>query len=140
MALYNRHRTGGDYEATLSLCSPTTDKNHPCWSSEDIDVRKLTNIEKQKHIQHDEKCLGYLKQREKGFFTRIGVDTKLPYYGQTEAYRSRFSKERYKFFYYSIADMERMGIKNIQLEDGVWTPKNNRLSKMVYLVGVPKNH
>ena len=138
VALYSGDRAGGDYEATVSLSSPTTDKNHPCWSSEDIDIRELTPIEKQQHIQHDEKCLGYLKQRERDFFKQIGVDPNLPYYGQSDEYRNRFSNEGYKFFYYSIEDMESMGIKNIQLEHGVWTPKNNSLFKMVYLVDVPK--
>ncbi len=139
VALYNGDRIGGDYQATVSLISPTTDKEHPCWSSEDIDIRELTHIEKQKHIQHDEKCLEYLKERESGFFKRIGVDSNLPYLGQTGEYRNRFSKEKYKFFYYSIEDMGRIGITNIQLADGVWTPENNSLFKMIYLVDIPKD-
>jgi len=138
-ALYNGEHVGGDHEATLSLRSQTKDKNHPCWSFENLDIQKLTHIEKQKHIQHDENCLRFLKKKESDFFKSIGVDSNLPYYGQTQKYRKQFSKERYKMFYYSIEDMDHMGIKNIQLEDGIWTPRNNSLFKKVYLVDIPND-
>lgn len=71
------------------------------------------------------------KTREKQFFEKIGVDQRSTVYGQ----RPEFEKYAdYVGWTYSLAAMEQLGIKNIELLDGEWTPPDTFEGKKIFTV------
>ena len=63
------------------------------------------------------KYLNKVRIREQAFYNSIGVDKQIATYGQTET--ESCSKQRYsEGWFYSIDDMNRMGIKDIIIEGG----------------------
>lgn len=89
-------------------------------------IRRFSEQEIQKKNMEKEK-LESLRMREKKFFQFLGVDYKLPIYGESERYVKYHSDleydGEYRGFYYSTDDMEKMGIKIVLLE-GKWHGDN----------------
>lgn len=70
-------------------------------------------------------------QREKDFFKKIGVNQESTVYGQ----RPEFDEYKdYVGWTYSLDAMEQLGIKNIELIDGEWTPPDNFEGKKIFTV------
>lgn len=65
------------------------------------------------------------QREEKAFYEKIGVDPKIGIYGQIGIYKEIYQSYEKFGFYYSVEDMEKMGIKNIRIDGGVWQPKFN---------------
>lgn len=74
---------------------------------------------------------------ELDFYNALGVDPKLAIYGQLGAYSAAYSSYAYDSFYYSLASLERLGVTNIKLVDGVWDVSNNSLLSRLYEVVLP---
>jgi hypothetical protein len=58
---------------------------------------------------------------EKLFFAEIGVDQRITVIGQDPRYDCRGRSKSLGWFY-SIEDMERLGVENIRVRAGEWTP------------------
>ncbi|MEA5074589.1 MAG: hypothetical protein VB030_10485 [Eubacterium aggregans] len=72
--------------------------------------------------------------REKSFFEKIGVDQQSTIYGQRSEYDRYSEKQNYVGWTYSLDAMEQLGIKNIQLMDGEWTPAQEFNGKKIFTV------
>ena len=71
------------------------------------------------------------KIREKAFFEKIGVDQRSTVYGQ----RPEFAQyDDYVGWTYSLAAMEQLGIRNIELLDGEWSPPATFEGKKIFTV------
>ncbi|WP_394884548.1 hypothetical protein [Clostridium butyricum] len=74
------------------------------------------------------------KEREKAFFEKIGVNQKSTVYGQRPEFDQYSEKQNYVGWTYSLDAMEQLGIKNIQLIDGEWTPAQEYNGKKIFTV------
>jgi len=113
-----------DHEANAVMTkskSPTP--NAPCEFSL---FASLTPEQTKTRHKEIETCITHMKHREIHFYNTLGIDLNLPTYGQAEDCRRIHGKQS-KGFYYSIPDMEKMGIKNIHLAEGTWQPQLNQL-------------
>lgn len=68
-------------------------------------------------------CVEGLAAEEDAFFKSIGVDPLLPYYGQIGNYQERYDSAEHFGFDYSLEDLMRMGVDNIELKDDAWAPE-----------------
>lgn len=75
-------------------------------------------------------------KREKVFFKKIGVKQEITTLGQTDTYKDIESSGEYVGWYYSIADLNKLGVDNIKLIDGSWQLKQLSEDKKVYRVEV----
>jgi hypothetical protein len=78
-----------------------------------------------------------LRALELDFYDALGVDPKIATYGQLGVYSSAYGNSAYDSFYYSMASLERLGITNIRLIDGVWNLSGNPLLSHMYEVVLP---
>lgn len=79
----------------------------------------------------------YLKEgkaRETAFFKKIGVDQRSTVYGQRPEFDQYSEKQNYVGWTYSLEAMEQLGINNIQLMDGKWTPAHEYNGKKIFTV------
>jgi len=70
-----------------------------------------------------EEQLESFRREEKLFFAEIGVDQRVPVLGQEPEYRCSTNTDEGGWDY-SIEDMGRLGIKNIQVRNGTWLPES----------------
>ncbi len=72
-----------------------------------------------------EKILGTrlqeFRKAEQAFFVEIGVDQRVTILGQVPQYECR-GDNAFMGWDYSIEDMERLGINNIEVRNGPWRP------------------
>lgn len=73
---------------------------------------------------------------EKRFYKELGVDHRIGIYGQIGEYESLYQSYQYDGFYYSIEDMNKMGIGNIHVKNSPWQPELNSFSKRFYKVSL----
>lgn len=101
-----------------------------------MEVNKYLGIpEKLSAIQ----VVPYLEQLEREFYQELGVDLRIGVYGQRGIYQSTYETYKYAGFYYSIEDMEKMGIKNISVTGGNWKPETNADFAEYYKVSLDDN-
>lgn len=75
-------------------------------------------------------------EEEKHFYEKIGVDHKIGIYGQINDYERIYKSYQYDGFYYSINDMNKMGIKHIRVKDEPWQPELNSENGKFYKVSL----
>ncbi len=77
------------------------------------------------------KYISNAQKREKAFFKKIASDPRLATYGQ----RAEFDKYRdYVGWRYSLRAMDALGIKNIVLIDGKWSPAESYMGKKIFVI------
>lgn len=74
---------------------------------------------------------------EKKYFVEMKVNNELPTFGQKGVYRDLWNSKKYEAFYYDLESMGRLGIKNIELEDGEWHPEKSLMHSYLYQVKYP---
>lgn len=75
-------------------------------------------------------------EEEKQFYKKLGVDHKIGIYGQIDDYEGIYKSYQYDGFFYSIDDMDKMGIKHIHVQDGPWQPELNPENEKYYKVSL----
>lgn len=86
----------------------------------------LESIEFQDHIELE-------------LYKTWGIDHKIGVYGQIGEYRDIYQSYQYDGFYYSLEDMERMGIKGIRIKgQKEWAPEKNPQISTYYKVDLKK--
>ncbi len=75
-------------------------------------------------------------KREKVFFKKIGVKQEITTLGQTDIYKDIESSGAYVGWYYSVDDLNKLGVNNIKLIDGSWKLKQLSEDKKVFKVKV----
>ena len=71
---------------------------------------------------------------EAAFYKKMGIDHKIGIYGQIDNYEEIYNDYQYDGFYYSLVDMKKMGLQNIRVSGGTWTPELNTNFANYYLV------
>lgn len=71
---------------------------------------------------------------EKRYYREIGVDERLPTYGQEGVYEETCDSGQYGGFYYDLNTLSEFGVGPIEVEGGEWTPSENPLFPQVYRV------
>lgn len=74
------------------------------------------------------------KEREAAFFEKIGVDQRSTVYGQRPEFDEYSEEQNYVGWTYSLEAMEQLGIKNVKLLDGQWTPSSEYNGKKIFTV------
>ena len=72
-----------------------------------------------------------LRSKEKKFYNLLNIDSRFPIFGQDPKYRLLYKKEDYDAYYYTLPDMQKMGL-NIVLIDEVWAPEKNRRFERIF--------
>lgn len=83
--------------------------------------------------------LDYLKFNESLFFSKLGIDPNLPYYGQLPYYTDKINVSLYSGFYYSLKDLEAMGVFNVHIKNGEWKPELNPHYKKTYKAEISRD-
>jgi hypothetical protein len=106
-----------DYEAVAYR-----KKIHPV-IARDVGIEDLFKQRNPENIYRD------LVMLETKYFERLNIDPMITVFGQRGNYYATYNSKKYKGFYYDIASMEAMGIKNIYVKGKKWRPwkgdKNN---------------
>ncbi len=74
--------------------------------------------------------------RETAFFAKISVNQKSTVYGLNTEFEQYSEENGFVGWTYSLEAMEKMGIKNIYLLDGEWTPANEYNTKKIFTINV----
>ncbi len=74
------------------------------------------------------------KERETAYFAKIGVDQRSTVYGQRPEFDKYSEEAGYVGWTYSLEAMEQLGIKNIVLLDGQWSPAAEFNGKKIFTV------
>lgn len=71
-----------------------------------------------------EETLARVQRLEADFFARIGVAQDITVLGQYPQYDCRERATRYDYigWYYSIGDLEKLGVRDVSVAGGAWTP------------------
>ena len=62
--------------------------------------------------------------REKNFFNKIGVNQKITTLGQDAKYQEQHNLNNYVGWYYSLEDLKKLGVKNVEVINPHWNYKN----------------
>ena len=74
------------------------------------------------YMKQMSKMIAGLKVKEAVFFEKIGVDQQITVIGQKPEYVCG-GDEVYNGWFYSLEDMERLGIKNVEIVGAEWAPE-----------------
>lgn len=75
------------------------------------------------------------KKREANFYQAIAVAQKITTLGQQGVYHI-YQKTGFKGWYYSLDDMEKLGLKNIHVVGGDWNPEQQENRYKIYRVSL----
>ncbi len=73
------------------------------------------------------------KQREVNFYQKIQVEQKITTLGQQGVYQI-YHKTGFRGWYYSLGDMEKLGLRNIRVIGGNWNPERLEQRYKIYRV------
>lgn len=76
------------------------------------------------------------EQRERAFFGKIGVKQQITTLGQAQTYSERYPAELYFGWYYTVADLEKLGVKNVSVLNPPWELRQLSEKVSVFLVTV----
>jgi hypothetical protein len=93
------------------------------------ELRRQMTVQLQAYIERSE-------QRERAYFEKIGVKQEITTLGQTQAYTERYKAEQYIGWYYTVADLEKLGVKNITVVNPPWELRQLNEKVRVFLVTV----
>lgn len=82
-------------------------------------------------------ALPHLVAIEQAYYAEMQVNNVLPTYGQTGRYKDQWNSKKNHSFYYDLESMNRLGIKNIEVEGGQWHPEENPVYGYLYQVKYP---
>lgn len=71
------------------------------------------------------------------FYAELGVNPLLPDYGQIGAYEPTYQAYEHIGFMYRLNSLQRLGVDNIELADGEWSPESHPMYQHVYEVTYP---
>lgn len=74
------------------------------------------------------------KSREANFFNTINVNKAITTLGQVEKYKRLYDPEKYIGWYYSVEDLQKLGVTNITVVAPPWEPKQLPNNAMVFQV------
>ncbi len=95
------------------------DKNYPL-------CKAILSPRKTRTIQATSgQCIAELQQLELAFYQRIHTDPQLSVYGQQGNCETNYHSKAFLGFYYDLDDLDRLGVKAIELIDGSWQPETN---------------
>jgi hypothetical protein len=84
----------------------------------------MTSAEREKEDAEINKALAEKLAEETAFFRSIGVRPEITLLGQTKYYADRYEKfEKMIGWTYSVADFAKLGVDNITVVNGPWTPR-----------------
>lgn len=98
------------------------------------EVREFLSIES---VSSAVDLLNELRSLSDQFYHDLGVDRRLPDYGQIGDYESTYKSYKHIGFMYRLEDLSELGVSNIKLKDGEWLPEQNPLYQDVYEVSYP---
>jgi ATP-dependent protease ClpP protease subunit len=75
------------------------------------------------------------RKRESDFYTRIQVSQKITTLGHDSIYHI-YQKTGFRGWYYSLDDMAKLGLKNIQMIDGKWQPERHEQRYKIFRVSL----
>ncbi len=75
------------------------------------------------------------KKREANFYQTIAVTQKITTLGQEDVYHI-YQKNGFRGWYYSLDDMKKLGLKNIQVVGGDWNPERQENRYKIYRVSL----
>lgn len=75
-------------------------------------------------------------KREKAFFNKIGVKQEITTLGEADVYQEIANREGYVGWYYSLKDLNKLGVNNIDVIGGVWQLQQLAQDKKVFKVEV----
>ena len=76
------------------------------------------------------------ERRERAYFHKIGVKQDITTLGQAQTYSERYNAEQYIGWYYTVADLEKLGVKNITVLNPPWELRQISEKAKVFLVTV----
>lgn len=76
------------------------------------------------------------EQRERAYFKKIGVNQQITTLGQAQAYTERYKAKEYIGWYYTVADLEKLGVKNITVINPPWQLRQISEKVKVFQVSV----
>jgi len=83
-------------------------------------------IKKYFKCSNKETCFDEMRTMVLDFYAQLGVDPYITTYGQQGHFLETYHSYRYDGFYYDIETMKSMGVSNIKVKGGSWTPEKNK--------------
>jgi hypothetical protein len=77
--------------------------------------------EELREVQAD--LLTALRAEEAAFFAAIGVDQRITILGQEERFDCRHGNATFIGWYYSLEDLDRLGVRDVSIAGGEWKPQ-----------------
>ena len=103
---------------------------------EDGWFKEYFDCDKDAYSKQMSEMLAELKAKEAAFFNKIGVDQRITVMGQKTEFACG-DEEFYNGWFYSVEDMNRLGVKNIEILGEQWTPKAPSPDIKVCRVSIP---
>ncbi|AYE33759.1 hypothetical protein [Clostridium septicum] len=100
-------------------------------------IRWDNNLNDKKNIISNIFFKEYLKEideREEEFFEKINVDKRSVTYGSNLDFEKYEDSGKYVGWTYGLSALEKLGIKNVKLIDGVWNPNDNMKEKKIFTI------